>query len=254
MKVLKWILIIFVVVFLGVFVARNIIIKRAVQTAIQKTTGFDLEMGKVHVGVFSPVFEVTDTTLINPEDFPERTAMEIKTLRVVYDLPSVFTKNVHLKEVTIDIPKAILIVREDGKSNLEQLGKLAIQEDSEVGDEAERKPDTDKSGHRVRIDELTLRLGTLEMRQYSEGESAPSIDSYDLDFDRTAHDVDSFDVVNGMITAAIIEGMGSHAMRSLSQALKENNLDADEIGQNLESSVKELGKSFKKLFQSSDGD
>jgi len=247
MKIMRTVLIVIVILVVGLLLARNEIIRRSARKAIQTTTGFDIEMGRVHAGLFSPDFEITDTRLINPEDFPERLAMQIKTLKVGYYPGSLLSDRVHLKEVVIDIPRAILVVREDGETNLGRLGKAAEKSEEEP-DEPEKKEEKKESKKQLLVDVLTLRIGTLEMHTYEEGNPEPKVEKYEVDFDRTARNVDSFDVVNGMITAAVIEGVGSRAIQGLSQAWNESDGDLDKFGDSLEKQAKDLKKSFKSMF------
>lgn len=198
----------------------NSMVQKVIRRTVLNTTGFDIEIGRLHIGLFEPVVEVTAAQLINPEDFPEPTAIEIKTLRVAYDLKSLWSEEVHFREILVDVPRAVLLIREDGESNLLRLGKRVVE--SKPQDEepdVPKKSEPKSSERKVRVDTLTLKLDRVEMRRYREGAERPEVKEYKIALDRTATDVTDLSTVNAMITAGLIEGIGGEALRSLGRAL-----------------------------------
>ena len=78
MKLLKWIVIVVVLAVAGAVLARNVIVRRSAVKAVQDATGFNLEVASVHVGLFSPTFDIDGVKLLNPKDFPEPMAFDIR--------------------------------------------------------------------------------------------------------------------------------------------------------------------------------
>jgi uncharacterized protein involved in outer membrane biogenesis len=250
MKILMRIVIVILILLAILILARNVIIEKLTRKTVLQTTGFDIEMGGIRAGLLDPVFEITNARLINPEDFAEPTALEIKTLRVKYDLPSFFKEEVHLREVVVDVPRAVLVIREDGESNLARLGQVAQGESKEepTGKEGEGGQEA-KPGKRVRVDTLTLRVGKVDVYRYREGSDKPEVDKYDVNFDRTARDVTDLNVVNGMITAGVIEAVGARALQGFTKAFQQNEGDLEKVGQQVERTAKDVGKQLKGLLK-----
>lgn len=225
----------------------NSMVQKAIRRTVLNTTGFDIEIGRLHIGLFEPVVEVTAAQLINPEDFPEPTAMEIKTLRVVYDLKSLWSQEVHFREILVDVPRAILLIREDGESNLLRLGKRVIEsKESKPQDkepEVSTKTEPKSSERKIRVDVLTLRLDRVEMRRYREETERPEVKEYKITLDRTATDVTDLSTVNAMITAGLIEGIGSETLRSLGRVLG----SSEQVSETLEKASDKLSEQLQKL-------
>lgn len=257
MKILLRIVVVVLVVLAVAVVARNTVIEKVTRKTVLRTTGFDIEIGRLHAGLIEPVFEVSNARLINPEDFPEPTALEIRTLRVGYDIPSFFKDEVHLHEVVLDVPRAVLVIREDGESNLSRLGRVVADaggkkpEGEEPAGDEKKQEEPEKPAKTVRVDVLTLRIGKVEVHQYKEGEEKPKIETYDANFDRTARDVTDLNVVNGMITAGVIEAVGARALQGLSKILQENEGDLNKVGKDLERTAKDVGKQLKGFLKNS---
>lgn len=253
MKILMRIVIVILILLAILILARNAIIEKLTRKTVLQTTGFDIEMGGIRAGLLDPVFEITNARLINPEDFAEPTALEIKTLRVEYDLPSFFKEEVHLREVVVDVPRAVLVIREDGESNLARLGNVAQRGQEEKKEESTGKEGEGgqeaKPGKRVRVDTLTLRVGKVDVYRYREGSDKPEVDKYDVNFDRTARDVTDLNVVNGMITAGVIEAVGARALQGFTKAFQQNEGDLEKVGKQIERTAKDVGKQLKGLLK-----
>lgn len=250
---LKLIIGLLVVVALSVMVA-NSIVRKTVRKAVLNTTGFDIEIGRLHIGFFEPVVEVSAAQLINPEDFPEPTALEIKTLRIVYELKSLWSQEVRFREIFVDIPRAVLLIREDGESNLLRLGGKVVERQEgksrEAKSDAPEEPKTESSRRKLRVDALTLKLDRVEMRRYREGAERPEVKEYGVALNRTARDVTDLSTVNAMITAGLIEGIGSEALRLLGRELGAPERIAPKTSDGLEKVADKLSDQLQKMLGS----
>mgnify|MGYP003586520416 CR=1 FL=1 len=229
-----------IVVVLAVLVmARNQMIKTGARAAVQKATGFDLEVGRVHAGLVSPTFEIRDLKLINPEDFPEATAFEVKQAKVNCDLASLLKDEIHLREVVLDVPKAVVVKKEDGETNLKRLSDAGKREErtGETGSagEGEGKGEgkAEKPAKRIRIDLLTVRLGTVEMRDYSRGGDKPVISTYELNVDRSLQNVTSLADVGVMISAEIVANIGAKVVGDIGKELEKHQGDIDKAAKSI---------------------
>ncbi|MBN1268140.1 MAG: hypothetical protein JXB04_01010, partial [Kiritimatiellae bacterium] len=207
-KILRNILILVVLLVVVALAARNLLIKSAVTRTIEKETGFGVEMEGVKAGLLKPTFEVTGLRLINPEDFADATALEIDRFFVEYDLRSLLTEEIHLRKVIMDIPRVVVVEKEDGETNFQRLAQKTREaaeesgkgkaesgtaEESQPEAPAEPLPETEpepaKPEKRMRIDELTIKMGTAEVRKYTREDPKPKVKTYPIDQERTYRNI-----------------------------------------------------------------
>lgn len=242
-KIILNIVIVLVLLFVVGLMTRNAMIKSGVRNAIQQATGFDLAVGGVSAGLLTSSFEISDLKLINPEDFPEETAIEINRMFVRYDLKSFFTDETHIREVVLDIPRLVVVQKEDGESNLQRLsdaGKGKKAEEEKTEEKAEEK--AEKPAKKFVIDTLTLKLGTVEMHTYVQGQDKPQVQVHDLKIDRTYTDIRDPDQMATILAMAMMEGAGAQAIKDIGKALQGNQGDLDKT-------VKNVGESLKGFFK-----
>jgi uncharacterized protein involved in outer membrane biogenesis len=252
-KIILNVLIVLVVLFALGLMTRNAIIKSTARSAIHEATGFDLEVGSVGAGLLSSTFEIKDLKLINPEDFPEATAIEFKRMFVSYDLKSFFTDEIHLREVVLEIPRMVVVQKEDGDSNLKRLSQVGQGKEEEKKPEAkpgEQKPEekAEQPAKKFCIDTLTLKLGTVEMHTYVQGQEKPQVQVHDLNIDRTYTNIRDTTQLSTIFAMAMVEGVGAQALKGLGKIFDENEGDLDKTGKDIERSVKDLGNQLKGLF------
>ena len=247
-------LLVVVAVLLAVLVAaRNTLLKTAVQRAIEKSTGFGLSVDSISVGLLQPVFKLQGLELQNPEDFPEREAFLIKELLVRYDLPSFFGSEVHLPEVVLDIPKAVLVKKDDGESNIDRLrsasekkqeaAKAEGKTDEEAGSTTEEKP-----ARKIRIDRLHLTIGSVDVHEYTKGVDKPTVKTYEINVDREFTDVTDLQQIGLAISVEIMTRLAPKLIDEFNKAAESG--DFEKAGKQFEKAAKDLKKSFEGVFKS----
>ena len=249
-------ILIWVAVFLVVLVlARNTLLKTAAQKAIEKNTGFGLTIDRISVGLVRPVFKLQGLELQNPEDFPEREAFLIKELLVRYELLSFFGPEIHLPEIVLDIPKAILVKKEDGESNIDRLraasGKKEKTETAGVGDQPEKEPASkaeEKPAKKIRIDRLHLIIGSVDVHEYTKGVEKPKVKTYDINVDRVFTNVTDLQQIGLVISAEIVTQLAPQLIDEYNKAVESG--DFDKAGKQFEKAAKDLKKSIEGMIKS----
>ena len=253
--------IIFLVLALAIALAmaRNLIIRAMVQKLVEQQTGFELEIDSLQLGMFRPAVDLRGVRLYNPVEFPDQDAVEIQRLYVRYDPLSFFRSEVRLRQLIVEVPQVVLVRKEDGESNLErirQAGQRSLPqiELPQTPDEPDVPPEADDSfpeptqapskkpqGKKeppppsprrrppepktLRIDQLTLRLGTVSVRNYATRSQEPKESAYNLNIDRTFSDVTDFRKVAAMLTADVMGGL----FKSIDLPIPSLKLDSSQI-------------------------
>ncbi|MGD9874807.1 MAG: AsmA family protein [Kiritimatiellia bacterium] len=194
-RVLKYALIAVVALVLIVSVCAHALAKKAIAWAVERETGLGIRIGGLKMGKFSPWFEITDLRLMNPSDFADEPCVHIAKLHVKYNPVSLFSGSVEIPSLYLDIPR-VLIVEEEGKSNLDPLVEKRLSQTMpaapEPGESVAAAPSGAarsvpaapelKSGHKnVNIGSLELKLGMLELRRRGAGEREPVVQEFVFD-------------------------------------------------------------------------
>jgi uncharacterized protein involved in outer membrane biogenesis len=257
MKILRTLLIIAVLLVVVGLVARDAIIKTAVRKVVQQATGFDLELGGIHAGLLSPSFEIRGLKLINPEDFPEATALEINRMFASYEIRSFFEDEIHLREVVLDIPRIVVVQKEDGESNLQRLSEAGRgkeegerKPEAKQGEKQPTEPKVEKPARKFRIDRLTLKLGMVETHKYFQGRDKPEIQVQDLKVDRTYTDIRDLNQLATFLAMAMVESAGVQMFKDIGKVFQNNQGNFDKTGHDLGKAAKDVQKSLKSIFKS----
>jgi uncharacterized protein involved in outer membrane biogenesis len=161
MKKVGIFLIIIIVIVGGAVVAKNIIAKSAVSTAVKLITGLKLEMSSMNVGVVNTLVGIKDLKLFNPPDFKDAVMVDMPEIYVNYDLGALLKKKIHLEEVRIDLKQFTVVKNAQGQLNLDSL---------KVVQESKEKEKKEKAAMpELTIDLLQLKIGKVVYKDYSRG-------------------------------------------------------------------------------------
>ncbi|MBL7170838.1 MAG: hypothetical protein ISS46_02455 [Candidatus Omnitrophica bacterium] len=172
-----FIVIVVVLALLAAFVlARNMIAKIVVSVGVKSITGLGLNINTMNVGIPNTVIDIEGMKLLNPPDFKDTIMADMPEIYVNYDLRAFLKKNVHLKELKIDLKEFVVVKNEGGKLNLDSL--KAVQAKAEEKASQEKKEKAQHPG--FKIDVLQLKIGKVIFKDYSQG-SPPKITTFDVD-------------------------------------------------------------------------
>ena len=141
------------------FLGRNIIIKTAVEKAVEVITGLHLKMGSFNLGLYKSVVRITDLKIYNPPGYQDPVMLEVPEIFVNYNLPDIFKKKIHIQQMKINL-KEFVVVRNDKKElNLQHIKTIKRQEEPEAQET--------KSFYEFAIDQLNLKIGKVIYKDYS---------------------------------------------------------------------------------------
>jgi uncharacterized protein involved in outer membrane biogenesis len=256
---LKGILLVFAVLLVVLVVGWIVFLPGIVKGKVTEITGFPVEASKISVNPFGTTVVINDFRLENPAEFPVRDFLGVRTLDLRLDAMSLRKEEVQIPQFTLDLDKLTIVVNQQGVTNLGTLQKnidAALGESSET-DDSPSKP--------FRIGVMQVRLGKVEMLDYSKGET-PVSRVVELGVDRTFTDVTDPKVVLGPVLGDILKANLPGIANQLSAMLPPETAgalgsalqDAAGILGNKDATSEEKAKaaseSAKKLFDSLKGD
>jgi len=161
-----------------IFLARNLIGKKAVTAGVKATTGLTLNMDSINVGILSTLIEINELTLLNPAAFPDPVMVDLPEIYIDYNLATFLKKKVWLEEVRLNLEEFFIIKNSKGELNIDSLkeigGKEKIQTPKEESKPTKMLP--------VQIDILKLKIGKVVYKDYSKGEK-PKVQTFNLNID-----------------------------------------------------------------------
>jgi uncharacterized protein involved in outer membrane biogenesis len=252
MKLLAGILLVLVAIALiPVFFGDRLVHRYAV-SAIEEATGFTAEIGQVDVGIFRPVFRLQDLTLRNPPEFPSPDALTIREVFVKYDLLSLFSDNIRLAEVRIDVPRIVMVRPERGDSNIEALAKAGKRKSEtappkETNDTPPAKPvesTAAKPAKNITIDKLNIKFGEMEARQYRKDQPEPMVMTVPINMDRSFVNVTNLQTVASEVAGELIVRSGFNVLGQIHSLM--NSPGAEESREKIKQQLKELKGLFRK--------
>ncbi|TAN37611.1 MAG: AsmA family protein [Verrucomicrobia bacterium] len=251
-----------VVLVVGVVLARDGIVKYAAQKIVAGKTGFGLTLQGLHIALLQPGLEINDLKLTNPADFPEPGALEIKKLKVSLDRAGTTAQEIRLREVTLDLPSVIVVKKINGEINFKRLaGQDHETPPAQPGAPAPQQPPApseQKPAKKLLIDHLAIRLGTIYVRTYVEGEGQPREQKYVMNINREFTDVTKAKLV-GIGTQLFLEAVlksSPDALLNLGGGVLNTGKDlggaagggVKQVGGTVQDVGQPLGKALKGLF------
>ncbi len=210
------------------------IVARVAKTAIEQSTGFGVEFGGVQVNLIRPMVKVTDLELRNPPEFPHAEALSVKEAGVVLEWGSLFARTVRVENITIDVPRVVMVRTPNG-SNLDALTKgnkadgkgTTRTEGKGTGENTQPKAETTKPKRSLVIDQLNVRFGEMEVRNYRKNNEEPAVLNIQVNLDRSYSNVTNVEAVAAQLTSELVVLSGASLFQQLDASLKSLNKKAE---------------------------
>jgi uncharacterized protein involved in outer membrane biogenesis len=196
--IFKWIkrLVLLAVVLLVVAVlARNFIVRQAIQIGARQATGFPLTISAVDIGLFNGKLEVKDLKLSNPKDFEESRFVDLPRLYVDYKLGSMLALKPHLLEMEINLAELVVVKNAAGEYNVMKLKNMAGGSDA-----------TSQKKQPYQVDTLHLKVGTVIVKDYSRGNPTERV--IKLNLDKTYKNLNENTDISKLVLASILPNIG----------------------------------------------
>ena len=177
MKKLIVILVVFAVVVVGFSLAKDAIVKIAVEKGVAAVTGLELRIQRLHLSLLNSSVMIHGLKIYNPPEFPDRLMADIPQIYVACDLPAILKKDIHIKAFKLDMREFVVVKNAKGQLNLNGFKKAPGQKAK-----AEQASGPTQGLAKIRIDTLELKAGKVLYKDYSTG-STPTVKEFNVNID-----------------------------------------------------------------------
>ena len=235
MKKLLWkILAALAILIVILFLARNVIARKAVEIVAKRTTGFPMEIGSVDLGLFSSRVDVRDLKLMNPPEFQDRLFVDMPQLYVDYRLGSMFSGAPHINDMLINIKQLVIVKNAKGDSNAMKLKGVVSSGDS-------------KSSAKYQVDQLRIQVGAVTIKDYSRAK--PMERTLTLNLQRTYKNINDSTDITRLVLLSIAGSVPLPDLGIRPEDLKKNLGNVTDVaGKTLEGVSKSAEEAGKGLF------
>jgi len=207
MKKLGIVILIIAVLFVGLFLARNIIIKNVLSAGVKAFTGLGLKTESIDVGIPQTHISVQNLQLFNPPDFSEKVMLNMPEIYIDYDLGAFLKRKVHLEEIRINMKEFVVVKNKDGKLNLDSL--KAVQAKNKTTEEQKKEK---AKLPEIQIDLLKLTIGKVIYKDYSSGGPEPSVREFNINIDEQFENITDPYALSSII---LVKALSNTAISSL---------------------------------------
>ncbi|MBF0485314.1 MAG: hypothetical protein HQL16_02245 [Candidatus Omnitrophica bacterium] len=166
---LAWVLGIFLI--LGFI--KDQIIKTAVVIAAKEVVGAEVTIDHFSLSVFKQSVRIKGFKMYNPPGFLDEVMMDIPEIAVNCDVPALVKGELHLPYLRINLKELRVIKNKEGKLNVNAL-KIAEKKD------AARAKDEKKKEIKMRLDLVSLNIGSVVMKDYTVSGATPSVKVFNI--------------------------------------------------------------------------
>lgn len=106
------------VLVIGLVLAKDAILKAAVERQIRAQTGMDVKIRRFSLGLLSPVVSIEDFKLYNPPEFGGTAFMDIPELHVEYDRVALAERRLHVTLMRFNLAELNIVKNEAGQTNI----------------------------------------------------------------------------------------------------------------------------------------
>jgi uncharacterized protein involved in outer membrane biogenesis len=182
------------------------IVKEVVESRLRASTGMDVRIGKIEVGLLSPTITIENFKLYNTAEFGGSLFLDMPELHLEYDRMAARSGHLHFKLVRLDLAEIALVQNKNGRLNVQAMEKKGRE--ASGGEKSPVTVNVKFTG----IDTLNLTLGKFRLSNLASGREE------EIDFgikDQLSHNVKSEADLQGLsFLLATRAGMASSSTNS----------------------------------------
>lgn len=224
-------LIIFVLGLGMIILNRNIIARFIIVNGIKKTSGLNVEIGRLNIGL--PSVEISGLKIHNPPGFNQPVLADIPKIYFDFDLPAFFKNKVYILKFEIEVKELNIILNEKGKLNVNSLALLAP------------KPGKGKPPE-IKINQLKIKIDKVVYKGYLPAIGVKSME-FNPNINETFHNVTDPSKVTSEIMQKVLSRIGIEKFAGFNiQVAAQNSFK--EAGAVIQDTLDNTGKNLKKIF------
>ena len=198
MKKAVTLLLVIIIIFLGLGIAKDQIIKSVVAIVTSQVTGAPVEIDRFSLRVFKQSVRISGFKIFNPSGFPKGILVDLSKINVDYDLSALLSGKLHLVNVEVELKEMGLVKNKEGKLNVDSL-KVAKEDTNKKGKTSAQMP--------MQIDMLKLGMGRIILKDYSSG-AEPVIKVYDINLHKAYKNITSVQQLTALILTEPMKAAG----------------------------------------------
>jgi hypothetical protein len=199
---IRWFVIIFLVLFL-LSVARDLLIKSAIEMSSPQMIGAKVEMGSFSLGLLTHQIHIKNFRLYNPPGFPTHVFLDVPEIAVDVDVPALIKGRMHFSSVVFNMDQMIIFKNKEGKLNVDSLKIIEEQKAANKGKPMKLPV--------FKIDLLELNIGKVIFEDYTHAPPV-RVEAYDVDIkDQKVRNING---LPKLAASVIVEAMKPTAIRS----------------------------------------
>jgi len=201
-KMLTAIVILLIALFI-VGLVKDQIIKAIITSTIEKTVGTKTSIGGFSLSLLTHTVEIKNFKMYNPAGFPEGLLIDLAYAKVNLDVQALFQKELHFKELTVELRELDLVKNKQGEMNVDAL-KVSKKREAQKPVSSAKKEEMP-----MRIDILNLKIGKIVSKDYTASDD-PAINVHDVNIQKTYKNITS---INQLILLILTEPMKSAGIK-----------------------------------------
>lgn len=175
------------VIVVAVGMAKDLIIKVSVENGVEMATGLPLKMAYFHVSLLDHKVHIKGMEMMNPKNFKDRVMLNVPEIYVDYDPGAAMSGKIHLMVLRLDLKELYVVKDAGGDLNIDHLNTVKSAKGARKAEPSGIPP--------FMIDDLSLKIGKVAYRDYTNGTSA----EYDVGLDENFKNVNNVDTLVGII-------------------------------------------------------
>jgi uncharacterized protein involved in outer membrane biogenesis len=155
-RLIKWLFILVLVVvavLVGLLLSKDAILKAAVEQQIRAQTGMDAKIGRLSLGLLSPVVTIENLTLHNTAEFGGTPFLDVRELHLEYDRDALAKRKLKITLLRLNLEELTVVRNPNGTTNIAALNSPAPKQPAKLAG------DIEFGG----VDVLNLSLGKIQL-------------------------------------------------------------------------------------------
>lgn len=262
-RIAVWTLGIVAVSVMALALLRHSLLGWATVRFIRSSTGLDVTIERMKVRIVRPSVRIMGMTIQNPPGFEAGEAIRFREIYAEYDRRSLWTRRPHFRKIAIDMPNLVVVRNAKGELNWSRIGGDVSRHTRPSGaatnapplepgpggggdrPQPPTSPGAAPSGPPYEVDEFVVRIGSIEMRDFSAGQPQPQVRRMELGFDHTVVGVTDFSAAGKEIGGALlVKAAPILLLSALDDLTRKASGDGGDLMKSFEKSAQKLLKKF----------